>query len=87
MTMTCCNLEYYRNFVGFHTFGSQQRLNEEDGPILYSLLNVLFSGVYITLISQGVHPLGASNKGWVRQLSIFRANVVYVVEYVVYGHR
>jgi len=28
MTLTCYKFEFFRNFVGFRRFGSQQRLNE-----------------------------------------------------------
>ena len=44
----------------------------------YSPLNVLFSGVYITLISQGVPSLGVSNKSGVGITSYFRAKSVNI---------
>jgi len=43
-----------------------------------SPLNVLFSGVWIMLISQGIPPLGASNKGGVGKTSYFRAKCVNI---------
>jgi len=40
-----------------------------------STLNVLLSGVQITLISQGVTLLGGYKQGWCGKTSIFELNV------------
>jgi len=41
-------------------------------------LNVLFSGVYNTLMTQGILRYGASNKGAVGKTSYFRAKCVNI---------
>jgi len=52
----------------------------EDRPVVsatesYSPLSVLFNGVQITLISQGVPPLGGvKQQGWGGKLAIFEIN-------------
>jgi len=68
-TWYTCKFELSWNFAKFRRFGSQQRLNEYrktrlvcDGSVPGSLLNVLLSGALVTLISQGVPPLGRGVK-------------------------
>jgi len=40
--------------------------------------NVLFSGVYITWVSEGVPPLAGIKQGWVGKTSYFRAKFVNI---------
>jgi len=76
MTLTCYKFELLRNFARFRGFRSQQQLNEwrqtcivSDGIVAH--LNVLFSDVYVTLISQCVPPLEDVKQRWVRENELY----------------